>query len=89
MSLRSLTDEVLVDAFYGDFGVVRDGDFDFGRDVEQNRMGFTEVEVQLFTLDGSLETDALNLEVLTESLSPRRGSCWPGESQTDRAEHGA
>src|SRR5471032_807438 len=55
-----LADDVLIDAFDADLGVIRHGDFHFRGDVEQNGMRFAEAEVELLALDGGFETDALN-----------------------------
>ena len=67
-----LADELLVDAFDLDLGVVGDGDLDALGDREKHGVRIAKAQVQLLALDGGLETDALDLELLVVSHRSRR-----------------
>jgi len=62
-----LADDLLVNSFDLQFGVFRNRDLDAFRNREQHWMRETEAQVQYLALDGSLETDAMNLQILDES----------------------
>lgn len=53
-----LADELFVDAFHLDLGVVRDRDLEVGRDRVEQRMGAAQLEVEVVALDGGAKTDA-------------------------------
>jgi hypothetical protein len=63
-----LADDLFVDAFDLDFGVVRDRDGEAAGDGVEEWVGATEGEVKIGTLDGSAEADALDFKALDEPL---------------------
>src|SRR5690606_26623051 len=80
-----LADQLLVDAFDTDFGLIGDGDFDAVGDVVNNRVRIAQRQVELFALQGGFETDALNLQVFNEAF--RGAFDHPGNDRADGAIH--
>ena len=66
MSAATWPTDFLVDALDRDLGVLGHGDLDVLRDREQNRMREAEAQVEVLSLHGGLETDALDLEILVK-----------------------
>ena len=64
-----LADELAVGALHADLGVLLDGDLDLRGDGVVDGVGVAEGEVQGGALDGGLEADALDLELLGEALA--------------------
>ena len=62
-----LADKLTVDSLDGDLGVVGDGNLDLVGDGEKDGMGVADVKVELVTLDGGTETDALDFQIAAEA----------------------
>src|SRR5579862_652864 len=65
---RDLADDFLVDPFDLDLRVFRDGYLDVRRDGEKDGVREAEAQVKVLSLHGGLETDALDFQILGETV---------------------
>jgi hypothetical protein len=63
-----LTDELFINAFNLDLGVLNDSDVETRWDGVKERMGTTEGKVEVSTLDRGTKTDAVDFKILHEAL---------------------
>jgi hypothetical protein len=64
----TLAHNLLVDAFNGELRILSYGNFNTLRDIKQNGVRLAKAEIELLTLDGSFETDAMNFHVTLEAI---------------------
>jgi len=63
-----LTDELFIDAFDLDFGIFHDRDLETGWDGVKEWVGATESKIEIRTLDGGTQADAVDFKIFDEAL---------------------